>query len=132
MRIIEIAALPNGAHRNDGSSHWTLANCPEGWAVIPDGMVCENYPFGTVIVEDGVVVAWTPSAIPADPEPTAAELREIAYNTEPCIEWEGNMITVTQAAQLWQYYAAENNAKAEQLTVLIAAAKAEIRERIHD
>ena len=132
MRIIEIAALSNGAHNNQESAYWTLAKCPDGWAVIPDGMVCENFPFGTMVVQDGVVAAWTPSAIPEPPAQTAEELREIAYNTEKCIEWDGDMITVTEAAQLWQYYAAEDSPKAGQLTALIAAAKAEIRERIHD
>ena len=132
MRIVEIEALPNGAHRNQESDFFTLANLPFGWAVIPDGMVCQNFPFGTMIVENDTVVAWTPSVIPEDPQPTAEELREIAYNTEKCIEWEGEMITVTEAAQLWQYYAAEGSAKADQLTALISAAKSEIRSRIHD
>lgn len=132
MRIIEIEALENGAHRNQSADWITAETCPEGWAIIPDEMECENFPFGTVEVEDGTVTSWTPTDIPSDPEPSAVERREIAYNTEPVIEWDGGMITVTAAAQLWQYYAAEGSPIAEQLTTLIAAAKAEIRERIHD
>ena len=127
MRIVEIAALDNGAHRNQ-----TAAVCPEGWAIIPDDMECANFPFGEIEVENGVVTAWTPGTLPEDEQPTAEELREIAYNEEEVVEWDGGMVTVTQAAQLWQYYAAEGSPKAEQLTALIAAAKAEIRERIHD
>lgn len=127
MRIIEITALSNGAHRNQ-----TASVCSDGWAIIPDDMVCENFPFGEIEVSDGVVTKWTPGEIPADPVPTAEEQREIAYNTEPCVEWENEMITVTHAAQLWNYYAAEGSERATQLTTLIAAAKAEIRERIHD
>ena len=69
MRIIEIAALPNGAHRNLSSGNFTEVSCPEGWAVIPDDMECEHYPFGAITVEDGVVTSWTPGAIPEDPEP---------------------------------------------------------------
>ena len=61
-----------------------------------------------------------------------ADLREQAYNTEAVIEWEDNMITITEAAQLWHYYAAEGNDKAEELTELIAAAKQAIREMYPD
>lgn len=74
MRAIEIAALSNGAHRNQTG----LSVLPDGWAVIPDDMVCENFPFGDLSVEeiDGVmtVTGWTPGAIPEpapvpEPEP---------------------------------------------------------------
>ena len=68
MRAIEIASLSNGAHRNQTG----LSVLPDGWAVIPDDMVCENFPFGDLSVEDidGVmtVTGWTPGAIP-EPEP---------------------------------------------------------------
>jgi hypothetical protein len=127
MRIIEIKTLPNGAHRNQ-----TASACPDGWAIIPDDMECENFPFGSVTVVDGVVTEWTPGEIPAPPAPTSEELREAAYNSEPIITWEDKLITVTAAAQLWQYYAAEGSEIATRLTALIAAAKEEIRSRIHD
>ena len=62
------------------------------------------------------------------PEPTPAEQRERAYDTEPCVVWDGDMLTVTQAAQQWAYYAAEGNtAKTDAITALIAAAKEKIR-----
>lgn len=68
MRAIEIVALSNGAHRNQSG----MSVLPDGWAVIPDEMVCENFPFGEVTAEeiDGVmtVTGWTPGAIP-EPEP---------------------------------------------------------------
>ena len=68
MRAIEIAALSNGAHRNQTG----LDVLPDGWAVIPDDMVCENFPFGEVTAAeiDGVmtVTGWTPGAMP-EPEP---------------------------------------------------------------
>lgn len=80
MRIVEIAALGNGAHRNQ-TMDATLAildGCsivPDGWAVIPDGMETENFPFGEVTAEEvnGVmtVTNWTPGTIPEpEPEPT--------------------------------------------------------------
>lgn len=64
---------------------------------------------------------------------TPAEQREAAYNSDAVIEWGGETLTVTQAAQQWAYYAAEGNAdKTAALSALIAAAKAEIREKHPD
>ena len=78
MRIVEIAPLENGAHRNQTG---TFSTVPNGWAVIPDGMVCENFPFGEVTVDGAtppVVTSWTPGEMPepepeSEPEPTALE-----------------------------------------------------------
>ena len=62
-----------------------------------------------------------------------AQLREEAYNTQAIISFGGEMLTVTQASQKWQYYAAEGNtAKTDALTALIADAKASIREQYPD
>ena len=128
MKIVEIKALDNGAHRNQGY-HGVL---PEGWAIIPEDMACKNFPFGEVEATeiDGVmtVTKWTAGEIPATNKSTPAEQREAAYNTEKLIEWDGEMLTVTEAAQFWQYYAAEGNEKAEQLRMLIAETKTKIRE----
>ena len=69
----------------------------------------------------------------AKSELTPSVLREQAYNTDLVIQWCGAMLTVTEAAQKWQYYAAEGNAaKMDALTALIAAAKAEIRAKYPD
>lgn len=75
MRIIEIAALSNGAHRNQTPN--SLIAVPDGWAVVPDHMDTPNFPFGEVVVDklNGVmtVVEWIPGAMP-EPEPeTEAE-----------------------------------------------------------
>lgn len=64
--------------------------------------------------------------------PAPAEQREEAYDTRAVIAWGGEMLTVTQAAQLWQYYAAEGNEKATDLQVLIREAKASIRAEFPD
>lgn len=80
MRIIEIAALSNGAHRNQTPN--SLMAVPDGWAVIPSGMDTPNFPFGEVVVEklNGVmtVVEWIPGAMPEqeqdeETEPTAQD-----------------------------------------------------------
>lgn len=60
---------------------------------------------------------------------SAAKQREELYNTDPVIIWEDEQITVTQASQKWQYYAAEGSEKAAELQKLIAEAKAAIREK---
>ena len=69
MKIIEIAALDNGAHRNQSG---TFSAIPDGWAIIPDGMETPNFPFGEVEVAEinGVmtVTKWTAGTIP-EPEP---------------------------------------------------------------
>lgn len=76
MRIIEIVAQDNGAHRNQNGG---LSVVHSGWAVIPADMECENFPFGEVEVEEvnGVmtVTKWTPGVMPEpepEPEPEAS------------------------------------------------------------
>ena len=79
MRTIEIAALSNGAHRNQ-TYHKII---PDGWAVDRNNLCVENFPFGEVVAEeiDGVmtVTKWTPGKIPEpepepEPEPTAEDV----------------------------------------------------------
>ena len=71
MNLIEIKALDNGAHNNQNGG---LSYVPSGWAVIPDDMVCDNFPFGEIEVAEinGVmtVTKWTPGEMPEPtPEP---------------------------------------------------------------
>ena len=81
MNMIEITALDNGAHRNQ-TYHGVL---PEGWAVIPDGMSRENFPFGKVEAEEinGImtVTKWIPGVMPEpetmpEAEPTQLDIIE--------------------------------------------------------
>lgn len=78
MKMIEIAALENGAHRNQTFS----GVLPNGWAVDRFKLCHENFPFGEVEAEEinGVmtVTKWTPGTIPEpepepEPEPTIDE-----------------------------------------------------------
>lgn len=66
------------------------------------------------------------------PSLVPAQQREQAYDKERIIAWDGDMITVTQAAALWQYYAAEGSDNASSLQGLIASAKSDIRKRYPD
>lgn len=71
MRIVEIKAIDNGAHNNQ-TIDGVFTVLPDGYAVIPDDMECENFPFGEVKAEeiDGVmtVTEWIAGEIP-EPEP---------------------------------------------------------------
>ena len=60
------------------------------------------------------------------------ELRERAYETEKIISYEDDMLTVDEANRKWQEYQAEGNSKANELTTLIANAKAMIRGQYPD
>lgn len=150
MKIVEIEALANGAHRNQEGAFETV---PSGWAVIPDDMeIPDTFPFVNIetaevehtkesMIPDGepetytvvTVTKITAGIVPEPEKPTPAKQRENAYDTQAIIEWDGEMLTVTKASQKWQYYAAEGNtAKTDELTALIAEAKAKIREQYPD
>nr|DAG20713.1 MAG TPA: protein of unknown function DUF4376 [Caudoviricetes sp.] len=66
MQMLEISALFNGAHSNQ-TYHGFL---PSGWAVIPDDMTLEAFPFGEVEAavdeETGLmtVTKWAPGMMP--------------------------------------------------------------------
>lgn len=73
MRIIEIAPLDNGAHRNQSYPGFV----PVGWAIIAEAVELENFPFGNFEVEErygnGVLYmkedSWIPGVMP-EPGPT--------------------------------------------------------------
>lgn len=97
MRIIEIAALENGAHRNQDGTFYTI---PDGWAVIPEGMtIPDTFPFVGITVNNGVVTSMTAGTVP-DPEPEPeqeptqldrleAQVTYTALMTDTLIESEG-------------------------------------------
>lgn len=72
MKIIEIKALENGGHRNQETDE--LSVIPNGWAVIPDDMATENFPFGEVTAEEingfMTVTKWVAGTIPNVEEET--------------------------------------------------------------
>lgn len=76
MRIIEIQALENGAHRNQIT---TSTSIPTGWAEIPaDVAISETFPFVDLVVMGQRVVSMTAGVVPEvepepEPEPTETE-----------------------------------------------------------
>ena len=73
MNVVEIAALENGAHRNQSG----ISFVPDGWAKIPEGMSTPKFPFGDLTAEiiDGVmtVTSWEGKDPPG---PTEEELAQ--------------------------------------------------------
>lgn len=62
MRIIEIAVLSNGAHRNQTVDFNTI---PDGWAIIPDNISIPNtFPFVNIEVKGNTVVSMTSGIVP--------------------------------------------------------------------
>ena len=98
MTIIEISALENGAHRNQT---WNMCTIPDGWAVIPDGMETENFPFGDVTIEeiDGImtVTSWTPGEIP-EPEPEPKPVKSVNDRVTE-LESENKLLTAQIESQ---------------------------------
>ena len=100
--------------------------------IITNSIVCEN---DDIAIQLGAVASYEGAMIGAEYAPCGpapSELREEAYNTEKVIKFDGQELTVSEASQKWQYYAAEGSAKADELQALIVAAKAEIRAKYPD
>lgn len=76
---------------------------------------------------------WTPIPDP-QPEPlTPAQQRELAYETELICPWGNGLYTVDYMNDLWAKYSAEGNEEiASEIQEIIAAAKADIRQRYPD
>lgn len=75
MIIVEIAALPNGAHRNQT---WDSAVPPDGWAIIPDGMeIPQTFPFVNITVSGTTVSSMTAGVMPEPvPNPMPEPVKE--------------------------------------------------------
>ena len=95
----------------------------EGWGYLDGEFIKPAAPEGWVYDESNGTFY---------PEPTTKEQREKAYNTEHIIEWNGELLTVTEAATQWLYYAAEGSDKANEIQALIAAAKSKTRVKYPD
>ena len=70
MRIVEIKAFENGAHRNQTGDFDII---PDNYAVIPENIKTPNFPFGELTAEeiDGVmtVTSWKAGIIPEEDKP---------------------------------------------------------------
>ena len=80
----------------------------------------------SVTMEQGEIVDITPWPVPL---PEYDELRRIAYSTERLIDFEGKIMTVDEANDLFIKYFAEDSANADILRALIIAAKESVRKK---
>lgn len=110
MKIIEIDALANGAHRNQDGAFETV---PSGWAAIPDDMpIPETFPFVDIEVEE---VEHTRESMIPDAEPetyTVPTVTSMTAGTVPEPE------PVPEAPPTNEELAAENKLLREQVAAL--------------
>ena len=133
---------------------YTLPSDLTDWILIEESPPCDrlnlaqsHYFDGGLYTMDGIpryrwdgkqAVERTEEELESDrkgrePVLTPAQQREQAYNTQPIVEWDGQLLTVTEAAQQWAYYSAEGaTGKTLELTSLISQAKRAIREQYPD
>ncbi len=129
MQIIEIEALENGAHRNQNGF---IGDIPDGWAVIPDNIETQNFPFGDIDVEeiDGImtVTRWVPGIIPGQ-EPSVildrtkqSKLAEISKSCEDYIYAGTNVTFPNNTIEHFTYTLADQSNISEMFTAIMAGA----------
>lgn len=83
MKIIEISALDNEAHRNQQGSFNTV---PDGWAVIPESLtIPDTFPFVNIEVDGQTVTAITAGTVPEPepvPEPKPTETEQLRADVD--------------------------------------------------
>lgn len=80
MRIIEIQALTNGAHRNQTGNFHSI---PNGWAEIPADMaIPETFPFVTLTVEGQTVTSMEPGVVPEPETPAPTETEQLRADVD--------------------------------------------------
>lgn len=129
----------SGSVRFTGDSLSELSELTGAITVFADnGFAMQSFAPGDFLRQEITDGSWlltnTPVPTP-QPEPvlTPKERRERTYETEPLIEYDGDMITVDDANKLFLQYSAEGNTqKYMDLQILIGRAKADVRARFPD
>ena len=130
MRIIEIAPLKNGAHRNQ--TVFGEITLPDGWAVIPDNIETQNFPFGDIVVEEidniMTVTRWEPGIVPGQ-EPSVilnktkqSKLAEISKSCEDYIYAGTNVALPDNTIEHFTYTLADQSNISEMFTAIMAGA----------
>ena len=89
MYAIEIKRLSNGAHRK----YWidnTIDNLEEGWAIVPEDLIWENFPYGDIEVEEINGILTVVSCIPCEPQ-NQKEVNNITFSADAQIFYTGLM-----------------------------------------
>ena len=110
MKIIEIDALANGAHRNQDGAFETV---PSGWAAIPDDMpIPDTFPFVDIEVE---AVEHTRESMIPDAEPETYTVPTVTAMTAGTVP---EPAPVPAAPPTNEELAAENKLLREQVAAL--------------
>ena len=83
MKLIEVQALDNGAHRNQTTTSTTI---PTGWAEIPaDVAIPDTFPFVDIVLDGNKVVSMTAGVVPepeTEPEPEPTETEQLRADVD--------------------------------------------------
>ena len=122
MRIIEIAALSNGAHRNQTG---TFSTVPDGWAVIPESIVIpDTFPFVSIEADGQTVISMTAGIIPIPDlsDIKSAKIIEIKESCESYIYAGTNVTLPNGAIEHFTYTLADQSNISEMFTAVMAGA----------
>lgn len=122
MRIIEIAALSNGAHRNQTG---TFSTVPDGWAVIPESIVIpDTFPFVSIEADGQTVISMTAGIIPIPDlsDIKSAKIIEIKESCESYIYAGTNVTLPNGAIEHFTYTLADQSNISEMFTAILAGA----------
>lgn len=121
MKIIEINALTNGAHRNQSGANVL----PEGWAIIPDDIIIpESFPFVDIEVDGNVVTSMTAREVPK-PDISIikqSKLDEIKQSCEDYICTGTDVTLPDNTVEHFTYTLADQSNISEMFTAIMAGA----------
>lgn len=121
MKIIEINALTNGAHRNQSGANVL----PEGWAIIPDDVIIpESFPFVDIEVDGNIVTSMTAREVPK-PDISIikqSKLAEISKSCEDYIYAGTNVTLPDNTVEHFTYTLADQSNISEMFTAIMAGA----------
>ena len=122
MRIVEITAQDNGAHRNQTG---TFSAVPDGWVVIPENIVIpDTFPFVSIEVDGQTVTSMTAGIIPI-PDPSDIKHTKITEIKQSCEDYiyAGTNVTLPDGAtEHFTYSLADQSNISEMFTAIMAGA----------
>ena len=121
MKIIEINAFTNGAHRNQSGANVL----PEGWAIIPDDIIIpKSFPFVDIEVDGNIVTSMMARELPK-PDISIikqSKLDEIKQSCEDYI-YAGTDVTLPDnTIKHFTYTLADQSNISEMFTAIMAGA----------
>lgn len=121
MKIIEINALINGAHRNQSGANVL----PEGWAIIPDDIIIpKSFPFVDIEVDGNIVTSMTARELPK-PDISIIKQSKLAEISKSCEDYiyAGTDVTLPDnTIKHFTYTLADQSNISEMFTAIMAGA----------